>query len=146
MPRRAPPPLARLPDDDVACLVLICAMLVAGGACRRWLIDGFRCDCIRIFLHPRFLEYAYRALRGCVRRGRVAWVSRRAWTVTCSATAGLSHARITPPATGVPATLVRALYTSLLWRCMCADGYWVQRLPPHHRNIQNEGAGPLNVQ
>ena len=47
-------------DDDVACLLLIIIMFCIGGDVRASLFDGFRCDCIKIFLHPLFLEFVYR--------------------------------------------------------------------------------------
>ena len=59
--------LAFLPDEDVACLILIVTLYSAGGTSRDWLFDGFRCDCIKLFLHPQFLEFVCRTLEPAIR-------------------------------------------------------------------------------
>ncbi|GJE89808.1 hypothetical protein PsYK624_059160 [Phanerochaete sordida] len=96
------PLLALLPGDDVACLLLIGALLAAGGGARAALLDGFRCDCIRIFLHPRFLDVAGRGAWWGATSG-AAYLARKAhaWT----AAHGFSNARI-PQMSGTTATLM----------------------------------------
>lgn len=87
-------------DDDVACLILIITMLSAGEDIRNSLFDGFRCDCIKIFLHPLFLEFVYRTILWWIFYG-VAGLRRKAHAY-CSR----CMARITG-APGVSSALVR---------------------------------------
>lgn len=93
---------ALLPNDDVACLLLILTMFAAGADCRAWLLDGFRCDCIRTFLDPVVLEVAWRVLCWSALQ-TTTYISRkaRAWMYAH----GLSYARI-PPLGGTAATLM----------------------------------------
>ena len=96
------PALAIFPNDDVACLVLIFTMLSAGEDYRDWLFDGFRCDCIRIFLHPQFLELASRVV---MYHASTTITSVLRWTWTWPK---LSYARVPYTRGRVPASLVRS--------------------------------------
>lgn len=96
-------------DDDVACLALITILCLAGGDYRRCLFDGFRCDCIKLFLHPASLEFAYQTIRWWAAYGVSTGAKQlRSWT-------SISRTQISSmPRTPRPAPLVGTSLTTVM--------------------------------